>query len=96
MFRRKPNFVFGPPFGHPYLIHLFTLKKDTSKQHCNNVELNIPDNASLLVYQAALARHWLVMGLKTDSSPVEARLSKMEAAIENNASFAAIGNLVVN
>jgi hypothetical protein len=36
------------------------------------------------------------MGLKTDSSPVEARLSKMEAAIENNASFAAIGNLVVN
>ncbi len=85
-----------PCFGHPYLSHLFTLKKDTAKQHCNNVGLNVPDNASLMVYQAAMAGHWLVMGLKSDYSSVDARLSKMEATIENNASFAAVGNLVVN
>jgi hypothetical protein len=36
------------------------------------------------------------MGFKTDSSPVDARLSKMEAAIENIVSFATTGNLVVN
>jgi len=36
------------------------------------------------------------MGLKTDNSPVDARLSKMEAAIENIASPVAIGNLAVN
>jgi hypothetical protein len=36
------------------------------------------------------------MGLKTNSSPVEARLSKMEATIENIMSLAAIGNLLVN
>jgi hypothetical protein len=36
------------------------------------------------------------MGLKTDNSPVDARLSKMEAAIENIAFFTAAGNLAVN
>ncbi len=36
------------------------------------------------------------MGLKTNSSLVEAQLFKMEATIENIASFTAIGNLVVN
>jgi hypothetical protein len=36
------------------------------------------------------------MGLKIDSSPVDARLFKMEAAIENIASFATAGNLAVN
>jgi hypothetical protein len=34
----------------------FTLK-DTTRQHCNNVELNVPNNASLVVYQVALAEH---------------------------------------
>ncbi len=29
---------------------IFTLKKDTAKQNCNNAELNVPDNASLMVY----------------------------------------------
>jgi hypothetical protein len=47
--------------------------------HCNNVGLNVPDNAPLAVYQATLVEHWLVMGLETNSSPVDARLSKMEA-----------------
>ncbi len=37
-----------------------------------------------------------MMGLKTDNSPIDMRLSKMEATIENIVSFAAIGNLVVN
>jgi hypothetical protein len=36
------------------------------------------------------------MGFKTDSSPVDMRLSKMEATIENIASLAAAGNLTVN
>jgi hypothetical protein len=36
------------------------------------------------------------MGLKIDSSPVDARLSKMEAAIKNIASHVVVGNLVVN
>jgi len=72
------------------------LKKDTAKQHCNNAGPNVPNNASLLVYQAALVEHWLVMGLKIDNSLVDAWLSKMEAAIENIASFATAGNLVVN
>jgi hypothetical protein len=75
---------------------IFTLKKDTAKQHCNNAELNIPDNASLSIYQAALTGHWLVMGLKTHNSHVDARLSKMEVAIENIPSLAAAGNLAVN
>jgi hypothetical protein len=75
---------------------IFTLKKDTAKQHCNNVGLNVLDNASLPVYQVALVGHWLVMGLKTNSSLVDARLSEMEAAIENIVSLAVVGNLVVN
>jgi hypothetical protein len=36
------------------------------------------------------------MGLKTNNSLVDAWLSRMEAAIENIASLAAVGNLVVN
>jgi hypothetical protein len=36
------------------------------------------------------------MGLKTNNSLVDARLSKIEAAIENITSFAVAGNLVVN
>jgi hypothetical protein len=72
--------------------NIFTLKKDIAKQHCNNARLNVPDNASLVV----LVEHWLVMGFKTDSSHVHARLPKMEATIENIALLAAIGNLVGN
>ncbi len=64
--------------------------------HCNNARFNVLDNAPLAVYEVALARHWLVMGLKTDSSPIDARLSRMEAAIENIVSLTATGNLVVN
>jgi len=77
-------------------LDIFMLNKDTSNMHYNNVRLNILDNAPLAVYQVALARHWLVMGLKTDNSPIDARLSKMEAAIKNIAFLAAVGNLVVN
>jgi hypothetical protein len=36
------------------------------------------------------------MGLKTDNSPIDTRLSKMEAAIKNIASFTTASNLVVN
>ncbi len=72
------------------------LKKDIAKTHCNNIRFNVPNNAPLAVYQVALATHWLVMGLKIDSSPVDMRLSKMEAAIENIASLKAIGNHAVN
>jgi hypothetical protein len=36
------------------------------------------------------------MGLKTDNSPVDVRLSKMEASIDNIASFVAVGNLAIN
>jgi hypothetical protein len=36
------------------------------------------------------------MGLKTNNSLVDVRLSKMEAAIENIASLATVGNLAVN
>jgi len=75
---------------------IFTLKKDIIKQHYDNAKLNIPDNASLAVYQVALVGHSLVMGLKTDSSPVHVRLSKMEVAIENIAFLATVGNLAVN
>ncbi len=39
------------------MLDIFTLRKDTAKQHCNNVGFNFPNNASLVVYQAALARH---------------------------------------
>ncbi len=80
----------------PVVSDIFMLKKDIAKQHSNNIGLNILDNASLVVYQVALAMHWLVMGLKTDISLVELWLSKMEAAIENIASLMAIGNLIVN
>jgi hypothetical protein len=70
---------------------IFTLKKDTTKTHCNNVGLNV-----LAIHQAALAGHWLIMGLNTDSSLVDTQLSKMEAMIENIASLAAVGNLMIN
>jgi hypothetical protein len=76
--------------------NIFTLKKHTAKQHFNNAMLNVPNNESLPVYQAALAGHWLVMGPKTDSSLVDARLSKMEVAIRNIAFIVAAGNLVIN
>jgi hypothetical protein len=36
------------------------------------------------------------MGIKTNSSPIDAWLSKMEAAIENIASLTATNNLAVN
>jgi hypothetical protein len=36
------------------------------------------------------------MGFKTDNSPIDTRLSKMEAAIENIASFTTASNLTVN
>jgi hypothetical protein len=36
------------------------------------------------------------MGLKTNHSPVDAHLSKMEVAIKNIASFTDVGNLAVN
>ncbi len=36
------------------------------------------------------------MGLKTNNSPIDTWLSKMEAAIKNIASLAVVGNLVVN
>jgi hypothetical protein len=82
------------PLLCPFILTLdiFTLKKDIAKTHSNNVGLNILHNAPLAVYQVALAGHWLVMGFKTDSSPVDARLSKMEAIV----SLAAVGNLVVD
>jgi hypothetical protein len=75
---------------------IFMLKKDTAKTHCINAGLTVPDNAPLAVYQAALARNWLVMGLKTDSPPIDARLSKMEVVIENIACLAMASNLAVN
>jgi hypothetical protein len=36
------------------------------------------------------------MGLKTNNSPVDARLSKMEAFIKNIVSLAIVGNLIIN
>jgi hypothetical protein len=36
------------------------------------------------------------MGLKTDNSPIDTRLSKIEAAIENIASLTIASNLAVN
>jgi len=72
------------------------LKKDTANTHCNNANFNVPDNAPLTIYQATLAEHWLVMGLKIDSSPIDVWLFKMEAAIKNIASLAVVGNLMVN
>ncbi len=78
------------------ILDIFMLKKDIAKMHCNNVGLNVPKNAPLVVYQVALAGHWLVMGFKIDSSPVDARLSKMEVAIENIVSLTTASNLTVN
>ncbi len=72
------------------------LKKDIAKTHCINAELNVLDNAPLAVYQAALAGNWLIMGFKTDSPPIDARLSKMEATIENIASLVTASNLAIN
>jgi hypothetical protein len=37
--------------------NIFTLKKDTTKMHCNNVRLSFPDNASMVVYQVVLIGH---------------------------------------
>jgi hypothetical protein len=50
----------------------------------------------MAIYQVALPGHWLVMGFKINNSPVDVRLSKMEAAIENIVSLIVAGNLVVN
>ncbi len=88
----------APPLLCPFTIasDIFTLKKDTAKMHCSNTGLNVLDNAPLAVYQVALAGHWLVMGLKTNSSPIDTRMSKMEAAIENIASLTTVSNLAVN
>jgi hypothetical protein len=88
----------APPLLCPFTIasNIFMLKKDTAKMHCSNAGLNVLDNAPLAVYQVALAGHWLVMGLKTDNSPIDMRLSKMEATIENIAFFTTANNLVVN
>ncbi len=88
----------APSLLCPFTIvsDICTLKKDIAKTHCNNTKFNIPDNAPLVVYQAALARHWLIMSLKIDSSYVDTRLSKMEAAIENIVSLTTVGNLVIN
>jgi hypothetical protein len=36
------------------------------------------------------------MGFKTDTPPIDAKLSKIEAVIENIASLATANNLVVN
>jgi hypothetical protein len=77
-------------------LDIFMLKKDIAKTHCINAGFNVPDNAPLAVYQATLAGNWLVMGLKTNSPPIDAQLSKMEATIENIASLATTGNLAVN
>jgi len=86
------------PLLCPFTIasDIFTLKKDTTKMQCNNVGLNVPDNAPLAVYQIALAGHWLVMGLKIDISPINTWLYKMEVVIKNIASLMATNNLVVN
>jgi hypothetical protein len=74
----------------------FTLMKDTTNTHFNNVGFNVLDNAPLAIYQVALAEHWLIMGLKTDSSPIDVWLSKMEAAIENIVFLMTTSNLAVN
>jgi hypothetical protein len=78
------------------MSHIFMLKKGTVKTHCENVGFNVLDNAPLAIYQAALARHWLVMDFKIDSSSIDARLSNMEVAIENIVSFMTVGNLAIN
>jgi hypothetical protein len=77
-------------------LNIFMLNRDIAKMHCNNVGLNVLGNAPMVIYQTDLARHWLVMGLKIDNSLVDARLSKMEATIENIASLAIVGKPAVN
>jgi hypothetical protein len=86
------------PLLCPFIVtsDIFTLKKDTAKMHYNNVGLNVLDNAPLAVYQATLAEHQLVMGFKTDNSPIDARLSKMEATIKHIVFLTAIGNIAIN
>jgi hypothetical protein len=44
------------PLLCPFTIasDIFMLKKDTAKTHYINVGLNVPDNAPLAIYQAAL------------------------------------------
>ncbi len=86
------------PLLCPFTIasHIFMLKKDTAKTHCINAGLNVLDNAPLAVYQATVVGNWLVMGFKTNSPPIDARLSKMEVTIENIASLAAVDNLAIN
>jgi hypothetical protein len=81
----------------PFIVasDIFTLK-DTTKMHYINIGLNVLDNAPLTVYQATLVEHWLVMGLKTDSSHVDTQLPRMEAANENIASLVAANNLTIN
>jgi hypothetical protein len=86
------------PLLYPFTIvsNIFTLKNDIAKTHFNNVGLNVLDNAPLAVYYAVLTGNSLVMGLKTDNSPIDKRLSKMKAAIENIMSLVATGNLMIN
>ncbi len=81
---------------HYNVGHFHVEEKNTAKMHCSNARLNVPDNAPLAVYQVALAEQWLVMGLKTDISPIDTWLSKMEVAIENIASLTTASNLAVN
>jgi hypothetical protein len=38
-------------------LDIFMLKKDIAKTHCNNAELNIPDNTPMAIYQVALAKY---------------------------------------
>jgi hypothetical protein len=50
---KNPAMAFdATPLLCPFTIVLdiFTLKKDTTKTHYNNVGLNVPDNAPLAVY----------------------------------------------
>jgi len=81
---------------HYNVGHFHVKEKNIAKMHCSNTGLNVLDNAPLAVYQVALAMHWLVMGLKTDSSPTDTWLSKMEAPIENIASLTTTSNLAIN
>ncbi|CAK9236962.1 unnamed protein product [Sphagnum troendelagicum] len=72
---------------------IFVLKKDTAKQYHDNARFNVLNNASMAVYQVALAKNGLVMGFKTNNSPIDLPLSKMEAAVENIVSLAALVTL---
>ncbi len=40
------------PLLCPFIVasNIFMLKKDITKMHCNNAELNIPNNAPLAIY----------------------------------------------